>query len=114
MVDLGIDIFDGCLTRGNTWIWIYFRSFTYNSKMAGNNFYNIIYNFSDSSYDKKSIIHNHIIQEEKQKMAKSSRGGRMAAAIKRAAKSHHGGKGKNHAGKGPVRNRRAGKNIMRT
>ena len=40
-------------------------------------------------------------------MAKSSRGGRMKAAIARAAKSHHGGKG-------PVRNRPAGKNIMRT
>jgi len=40
-------------------------------------------------------------------MAKKSRGGRMTAAKKRAAKSHHGGKGK-------VKNRPAGKNIMRT
>lgn len=29
-----------------------------------------------------------------------------------AAKSHHGGKGTCHAGKGPVKNRSAGKNIM--
>ena len=47
-------------------------------------------------------------------MAKESRGGRMTAAKKRAAKSHHGGVGSTHAGKGPVRNRPAGKNIMRT
>jgi len=40
-------------------------------------------------------------------MAKKSRGGRMTAAKKRAAKSHHGGKGR-------VKNRPAGKNIMRT
>ena len=39
-------------------------------------------------------------------MAKKSRGGRMTAAKKRAAKSHHGGKGS-------VKNRPAGKNIMR-
>jgi hypothetical protein len=38
-------------------------------------------------------------------MAKKSRGGRMKAA--RAAKSHHGGKGS-------IRNRPAGKRIMRT
>lgn len=47
-------------------------------------------------------------------MAKKSRGGRMKAAKGRAAKSHHGGTGTSHAGKGPVRNRPAGKNIMRT
>jgi hypothetical protein len=47
-------------------------------------------------------------------MAKSSRGGRMKAAKARAAKSHHGGKGRSHAGKGLVKNRPAGKNIMRT
>jgi len=40
-------------------------------------------------------------------MAKKSRGGRMNAAKIRAAKSHHGGKGL-------VRNRPAGVNIMRT
>ena len=40
-------------------------------------------------------------------MAKISRGGRMTAAKKRAANSHHGGKGM-------VKNRPAGKNIMRT
>jgi len=39
-------------------------------------------------------------------MAKSSRGGRMTAAKKRAAKSP--------GGKGLVKNRPAGKNIMRT
>jgi hypothetical protein len=39
-------------------------------------------------------------------MAKKSRGGRMAAAKKRAAKSA--------GGRGPVRKRAAGKNIMRT
>jgi len=38
----------------------------------------------------------------------------MTAAKKRAAKSHHGGIGKNHAGKGLVKNRPAGKNIMKT
>jgi len=47
-------------------------------------------------------------------MAKSSRGGRMTAAKRRAAKSHHGGIGRSHAGKGMVKNRPAGKNIMRT
>lgn len=47
-------------------------------------------------------------------MAKKSRGGRMTAAKKRAAKSHHGGKGSTHAGKGPVNKRPAGENIMRT
>ncbi len=47
-------------------------------------------------------------------MAKKSRGGRMKAAKARAAKSHHGGAGKSHAGKGPVKSRPAGKNIMRT
>lgn len=47
-------------------------------------------------------------------MAKKSRGGRMKAAKGRAAKSHHGGKGKKHAGKGPVNKRKAGLNIMRT
>ena len=47
-------------------------------------------------------------------MAKISRGGRMTAAKKRAAKSHHGGVGTSHAGKGPVKKRPAGKNIMRT
>lgn len=47
-------------------------------------------------------------------MAKASRGGRMKAAKVRAAKSHHGGIGTSHAGKGLVRNRPAGKNIMRT
>jgi hypothetical protein len=40
-------------------------------------------------------------------MAKKSRGGRMKAAKARAAKSHHGGKGH-------IKNRPAGKNIMRT
>lgn len=40
-------------------------------------------------------------------MAKKSRGGRMNAAKIRAAKSHHGGKGL-------IRNRPAGKNIMKT
>lgn len=39
-------------------------------------------------------------------MAKSSRGGRMTAAKKRAAK--------NAGGKGMVKNRPVGKNIMRT
>jgi hypothetical protein len=39
-------------------------------------------------------------------MAKKSRGGRMTAAKKRAAKSA--------GGRGPVRKRRAGRNIMRT
>jgi hypothetical protein len=39
-------------------------------------------------------------------MAKKSRGGRMTAAKKRAAKST--------GGKGKVKNRPAGKNIMRT
>jgi hypothetical protein len=39
-------------------------------------------------------------------MAKSSRGGRMTAAKRRASKSA--------GGKGRVKNRRAGKNIMRT
>jgi len=39
-------------------------------------------------------------------MAKSSRGGRMTAAKRRAAKSK--------GGKGKVKNRRAGKSIMRT
>ena len=39
-------------------------------------------------------------------MAKSSRGGRMTAAKTRAAK--------NAGGKGKVKNRPAGKNIMRT
>jgi hypothetical protein len=47
-------------------------------------------------------------EENKQiQMAKKSRGGRMTAAKRRAAKSHHGGKGL-------VKNRPAGKNIMRT
>jgi hypothetical protein len=40
-------------------------------------------------------------------MAKISRGGRMTAAKRRAANSHHGGKGL-------VKNRPAGRNIMRT
>lgn len=39
-------------------------------------------------------------------MAKSSRGGRMTAAKRRAAKSA--------GGKGSVKNRSVGKNIMRT
>jgi hypothetical protein len=39
-------------------------------------------------------------------MAKKSRGGRMTAAKRRAAKSS--------GGRGRVKNRRAGKNIMRT
>ena len=39
-------------------------------------------------------------------MAKLSRGGRMTAAKKRAAKSS--------GGKGMIKNRPAGKNIMRT
>ena len=39
-------------------------------------------------------------------MAKSSRGGRMTAAKSRAAKSE--------GGRGRVKNRSAGKNIMRT
>jgi len=39
-------------------------------------------------------------------MAKASRGGGMTAAKKRAAKSR--------GGKGKVKNRKAGKNIMRT
>jgi len=47
-------------------------------------------------------------------MAKISRGGRMTAAKTRASKSHHGGIGSSHAGKGPVKNRPAGRNIMRT
>lgn len=47
-------------------------------------------------------------------MAKKSRGGRMKAAKARAARSHHGGTGTSHAGKGSVKNRPAGKNIMRT
>lgn len=47
-------------------------------------------------------------------MAKSSRGGRMNAAKIRASKSHHGGIGSTHAGKGPVRERPAGINIMKT
>ncbi len=37
---------------------------------------------------------------------KKSRGGRMTAAKKRAAKSP--------GGRGPVKNRKAGKNIMKT
>jgi hypothetical protein len=44
--------------------------------------------------------------EEKNKMAKKSRGGRMTAAKRRAAK----GRG----GKGSVKNRPAGRRIMRT
>jgi hypothetical protein len=40
-------------------------------------------------------------------MAKKSRGGRMKAARARAKKSHHGGKG-------PIKDRPAGKKIMRT
>jgi hypothetical protein len=40
-------------------------------------------------------------------MAKESRGGRMKAAKTRAAKNHPGGKG-------PVKNRPAGKKIMKT
>ena len=47
-------------------------------------------------------------------MAKKSRGGRMTAAKRRAAKSHHGGSRAKHAGKGPVKNRPAGKSIMKT
>lgn len=47
-------------------------------------------------------------------MAKKSRGGRMKAAKVRASESHHGGIGTAHAGKGPVKDRPAGKNIMRT
>ncbi len=47
-------------------------------------------------------------------MAKKSRGGRMTAAKRRASRSHHGGTGKSHAGKGPVKKRAAGKRIMRT
>ena len=47
-------------------------------------------------------------------MSKSSRGGRMKAAKVRAANSHHGGTGTSHAGKGPVKDRPAGINIMRT
>jgi hypothetical protein len=43
---------------------------------------------------------------EETKMAKISRGGRMTAAKKRAAKSP--------GGKGMVKNRPAGKNIMST
>jgi hypothetical protein len=39
-------------------------------------------------------------------MAKASRGGRMTAAKKRAAKVK--------GGKGPVKNRKVGKNIMKT
>ena len=39
-------------------------------------------------------------------MAKSSRGGRMTAAKKRAAKAP--------GGKGPVKKRKVGKNIMKT
>lgn len=39
-------------------------------------------------------------------MAKKSRGGRMTAAKKRASKSS--------GGKGPVKNRKAGKRIMST
>jgi hypothetical protein len=39
-------------------------------------------------------------------MAKKSRGGRMTAAKKRAAKAP--------GGKGPVSKRKAGKNIMKT
>jgi len=39
-------------------------------------------------------------------MAKKSRGGRMTAAKKRAAKSK--------GGKGPVKNRKAGRRIMST
>lgn len=39
-------------------------------------------------------------------MAKKSRGGRMAAAKKRAADSP--------GGKGPVKGRKVGKNIMKT
>ena len=39
-------------------------------------------------------------------MAKKSRGGRMTAAKTRAAKAK--------GGKGPVKNRPAGKNIMKT
>ena len=38
----------------------------------------------------------------------------MKAAKARAAKSHHGGIGTAHAGKGPVKNSPAGKHIMRT
>jgi len=38
----------------------------------------------------------------------------MKAAKARASKSHHGGSGTSHAGKGPVKNRPAGKKIMRT
>jgi hypothetical protein len=39
-------------------------------------------------------------------MAKKSRGGRMTAAKKRAAKSP--------GGKGPIKSRRAGRKIMKT
>lgn len=41
-------------------------------------------------------------------MTKKTRGGRMTAAKRRAAQSHHPG------GKGPVKKRPAGKRIMST
>jgi hypothetical protein len=45
-------------------------------------------------------------EEEMKTMAKKSRGGRMAATKKRAAKSP--------GGRGPVKGRKAGRRIMRT
>jgi hypothetical protein len=55
------------------------------------------------SYELYSL---YIYFREEIKMAKKSRGGRMAAAKKRAAKSP--------GGKGLIKNRPAGKKIMRT
>jgi hypothetical protein len=45
-------------------------------------------------------------RERKETMAKKSRGGRMTAAKSRAAKRP--------GGRGPVKNRKAGRNIMKT
>lgn len=63
-------------------------------------FFTIIQNDGD-------ISKNRLEYEEVRRMAKKSRGGRMTAAKRRAARSHHGGKG-------PIKNRPAGRNIMRT
>ena len=57
-------------------------------------------------YQCGSSTRNPTLNMEKHPMAKISRGGRMTAAKKRAAKSP--------GGKGPVKNRPAGRRIMST
>lgn len=55
LVGLGSNIFGSSYNRCNTWIWTYFRSFPLNSKMVSNNLCGIIHNFSNSSYNQKSL-----------------------------------------------------------